>query len=209
MCVAENEKDGRKFDIDYLEGDQYGREDLFKRGAKDLNETGKPFAYIRMFEMESIAVRHLKSLPELKAELNALFSTMYKAIEGETNPITRLMQYAWLARELELRHIYADANGRTSITVIYALVAEDPDLPMLCFHDPNVLDKNGPEKLCYRLLEGMQKFENGGHLDSPIKSKDGLLNVSDFAASENLEQMKAYAVQHFSSEKSKHWDSYF
>lgn len=46
--------------------------------------------------------------------------------------------------------------------LMYQLVANDPKIPMILFHNPNILDANGPEKLLFRLIENMEKFKKAG-----------------------------------------------
>ncbi|HXW53756.1 MAG TPA: hypothetical protein VEL47_06600 [Myxococcota bacterium] len=91
-----------------------------------------------------------------------LFCRLRKFLTGNPSVPERLMAYLWLARELEINHFFSDANGRASNFELLSMIAKDPDLPMLMFENPNVLDVNGPEKLLVRVLQGMDNFTKNG-----------------------------------------------
>lgn len=135
--------------------------DSDEEGLKDLIHRGKtkvPFIYVDI--MKKIGGMPINNA-ELKSYVEAKFTKMKSFIEGKS-PVMRLIAYSWLARELELMHILPDANGRTSMILLYQFIANDPDIPMIIFHNPNILEANGPEKIVYRLIEAMVKFKDNG-----------------------------------------------
>lgn len=144
-----------RFRITTSDIDEVGLTDLSARS--NTNAGGVPFRYGEItHEIVGMEINddNLQYVEKKFADMNAF-------IIGKS-PVMRFMTYIWLARELELMHIFSDANGRSSIILLYQLVANDPDIPMILLHNPNVFDGNGPEKLLYRMLEDMVKFKDFG-----------------------------------------------
>lgn len=135
------------------DSDTEGLDDLKARGS------GMPFEYNA--ELKKVSGITIPGHPEALRLVEAKFTQMNEFIANKP-PAMRLLAYIWLARELELMHILPDANGRSTMILLYQLVANDPDIPMIVFHNPNVLDVNGPEKLLCRMLENMEKFKHAG-----------------------------------------------
>ncbi len=152
--------------VQKLDHDDIGLKDLDDRGTIDPDAKKGvflPFLYHKNLEGDSID-NSIGKLPSKERDkiLNNLFSSFNAYLAKDESPVMRLIAYSWLARELELRHIFSDGNGRSSAMLLYSLVARDKDIPMIMFHNPNILDANGPEKLLYRLLQDAQNFKNNG-----------------------------------------------
>lgn len=146
-----------------LDSDIEGLEDLKARGS------GMPFEYNP--ELNKVSGINILEEPRNRLHVEATCQRLMEFIENKP-PAMRLMAYLWLARELELMHILPDANGRSTMILLYQLVANDPDIPMIMFHNPNVLDANGPEKLLCRILENMEKFKHDGAWDKEGRQQD-------------------------------------
>lgn len=145
---------------DYLIGKGRYDSDYDDMGIRDLKERGSGKSQPRPFifkESEKIiqSVYDYESAPKI-------FSKFNEFVSKEENPVMRLMANVWLVREMELRHLFGDANRRTAMFGLYCFVAKDLDLPMVLLHNPAVIDGNGPEKLLCRLIESMEKFKNNG-----------------------------------------------
>ena len=91
-----------------------------------------------------------------------VFESFNKLLPKVTSRAQKLLLFLWTARELELEHIFDDANGRGSQLIFLSLVLGEDDLPPFLFPNPNVFDANGPESLIYRYLEGCVNFRRGG-----------------------------------------------
>ena len=162
-----------------LDNDPVGMKDLLERGPhrkkwEELNYYG--FALV--FFGDGYVVWHpSKEKSRFTAEniVDRIFEHFNNAIknwQGKEFRAQRLLAYAWLARELEIAHVFPDGNGRSSNLAFISMVAGDDDLPMVLFEDPNVLDCNSPEKLCYRIFEGMENFLKKGHAKLYTKSNE-------------------------------------
>ena len=155
--------------------------DLLKRGPlrnhwERKNRYGFALDYNPNFK--SYTVRHPteeRTNWTIENQADLIFDAFNGAIkdwQGKKFCAKRLIAYAWLSRELELAHLFRDGNGRSSYQTFISLVAGDEDLPMVMLEDPNVFDANGPEKLCYRILEGMDNFLKGGNARQYAQSND-------------------------------------
>jgi Fic/DOC family len=80
--------------------------------------------------------------------LDKIFQIYEDKIKKIEKPEERLLAALWIVRELEVNHVFSDGNGRTSIAAFLGFLWNDQELPMALFYDPNILDGNGPEKLC-------------------------------------------------------------
>lgn len=159
-----------------LDSDPVGIMDLQRRkryGGKQKNVMSTYYLFYPNEYMSSTG-----NIVERKNLSDTLFRLTKQYLSGSRNRLERLMAYLWLARELEVNHLFADANGRSSNFALIAMIAKDKDLPMLMFEDPNVLDANGPEKLLVRALQGMENFLKNGKAKTYEKSK-AKMSLSD------------------------------
>lgn len=160
---------GIGFGSEWLDQDPHGLEDLKRRGEPKGVGLGPIDSLHRnlpqgqfIFSHDQIQIDH-NSVEPPQEWLDKVFTIYNSKIENPAiKPEERLLAALWLVRELEINHVFVDANGRSSIVALLGILANDPDLPMALFHDPNILDVNGPEKLCYRCLEAMINFRNNG-----------------------------------------------
>jgi hypothetical protein len=147
----------RKFEVSFgvstLDQDGYGRADVSGRNGSPSYK----------FDAESESVTYKTRDPNetrMRAELK--LGLINEMLPRADIPAKRLFLYMYTARELEIEHVFTDANGRASHLAFLSMVAGDKELPMFLFPDPNVFDVNGPESLGYRYIEACVKFSKGG-----------------------------------------------
>ena len=125
-----------------------------------------------------------------------VFGSFNRLLPTMTSRAQKLLLFLWTARELELEHIFFDANGRGSHLIFLSLVLGEDDLPPFLFPNPNVFDANGPESLIYRYLEGCVNFRRGGvgHTFKKEKSvkKLGTLTLEDQDLIALREELRPY-----------------
>lgn len=166
------------YPVSKLDQDALGIQDLQNRSLGNNNSLdikGLPPPVQFVFQDNTVAA--IGSNPN--DFLESIFNVYHEKMKKVTTSEERLLASIWIVRELEINHVFEDANGRSSIVELLGFLARDPELPMALFYDPNILDVNGPEKLCYRVLEAMMNFKQNGHYRVKDLSKD-ILNLSDF-----------------------------
>ncbi len=140
---------------DTLDSDIYGRKDL----EEDNRNQWIIYGFDTMLELKRFG---LMTLPDqtpqaIKVRMNKLFSGYQSLLSQAQDNADKLIAYLWLVRELEIHHFFADGNGRSAMLALQSMACSKIAkgiFPML-FYDPNVLDANGPEKLCLRAIEAM------------------------------------------------------
>lgn len=130
-------------------------------GIEDLKTRSGAQSYT--FDPHSKRVEYSNSKDNETSSRNDLvFDRFNQLLPTMTGRAQKLLLFLWTARELELEHIFDDANGRGSHLDFLSMLLGEDDLPPFLFPNANVLDANGPESLVYRYLEGCVNFQRRG-----------------------------------------------
>jgi len=169
--------------------DEYGIKDFVKRNDQSWFE----FFYIQDFPG---LVLYKKTPAQMIAQGNLLFDRFNALLQQAKSPLARLISYLWITRELKIHHLFNDANGRTTAAQFLSFLFKDPDLPKLGGFDPDIFDCYGPEKLTHTILSIMREYlkEQGSAASTTMAQK--------------LEFLRLAALQHFSKDQNKEWETY-
>lgn len=129
-------------------------------GLEDLRQRTKSDDWFKFEENEYLtSLAHAsKSQQDVVDRAHKVFDQYSNLINKAKSPIEKILSYAWLAREVEIHHFFNDGNGRSSLLLITSLIHHDPTIPKVLFHDPNVFDAYGPEKLTALVIDAMENL---------------------------------------------------
>lgn len=106
-----------------------------------------------------------KTTQEIQIRLTSLFNKYNQLLQHAQDPAERLICHLWLSRELEIHHVFMDANGRSSLLAAINMVLGD-GLPLMLFDDPNVFDANSPKNLCQHAINAMKRYQDYCHINN-------------------------------------------
>lgn len=202
-----------KFELGYRSGQTgYGidHRKVDREGIQDLKEKmGNNGDWFKCDISEYSALLTLleKNEDEVLKRASLLFEKYNKLLEQANTPLERLLCHEYIVREVELHHLFTDGNGRSSMLLFYSLISKDPDLPNVLFHDPNIFDGYGPEKLTELVIDAMENLAN---ITSRSESKEDMMSqiaeLKKVAKShfENNQEEKAWKYHHDKADISQH-----
>ncbi len=154
------------YPINANDQDPVGFEDLQTRDGSSSyqfsNLSHRPDVFIVDYEDWVVGEGKVDHYGQVWNRLNLVFNQFNKLLPKASTPAQKLLVFLRTARELEIEHVFTDANTRASHLAFLSMIAGEPELPMCLFPDSNVLDANGPESAVYRYLEGCVNFRQGG-----------------------------------------------
>lgn len=192
----------RQFGVDTQDQSEEGIADLEKR-----TELGKvPF---ELKAEKTMVVDYSNVTGEQLVKVIELLSIkLEEYVKKEENPALRLIAYAWFVREAGIRHVFEDGNGRTSVMALYSMITADPALPPCLLFNPNIFDANGPEKLFFRILEGMNNFSQVTQGKGMVRNdeNDISLRLKDFIPNESVVGLDTLVKEGKNVIAGKPWD---